>query len=186
MKRVLIVYATVEGHTRKIAAFLAKEADKLGFLAVLHNAAEDAARVHPTNFEKVIVLSPVHMDKHHSAIEQFLADEAPSLRDDNSALLSVSVSAAGEAEDRYLAWEYTRTLLASLSWRPAYVEIVPGALKPTENDFFKRWAMRRLAHKKRVPIKGGDYEYTDWQELSRFINRFLTEVAKPPPVSSRA
>jgi menaquinone-dependent protoporphyrinogen oxidase len=114
------------------------------------------------------------MDRHQPAIEQFIRRYGGLLDNERAALLSVSLSAAGDEEDQYAAWAYTRDLIAESAWRPTHVEIVAGALRFSASDFFRRWAMKRLSHRKRVPLEQtGDYEFTDWQKLDRFLRQFL-------------
>jgi len=176
MKRLLIVYASTEGHTRKVAQFLAGAAAELGWGATLHDAEALGIGIQPREFDKVIVAGSVHMDRHQAAIEQLVDRVGARLDNRNSALLSVSLSAAGDAEDRFRAWEYTRELLATSVWRPGHVEIVAGALRFSATDFFKRWAMKRLSKKKRVDVNPSeDYEFTDWNEVSAFLRRVLAD-----------
>ena len=174
MHRVLIVYGTTEGQTRKIAEFLAEESKAHGYLPTLYDAANMPPDIDPSHFDRVIVAASVNMDRHQADVRHFIQRVLPSLRTMRSAFLSVSLSAAGDAEDRYVAWEDMRRFLSDNEWRPAETEIVPGALRFTEHDFFKRWAMKRVATAKRVPRDTTcDYEYTDWEALGRFLKRFL-------------
>lgn len=178
MKSLLIVFATTEGHTRKVADFIAREAAALGWSATAHQLGAGVEQVPVSNFEKLIVAASVHLDHHQPAIEEFVRRYGASLCDNNAAFLSVSLSAAGDAEDRYVAWQYARDLLSHSTWNPAHVDIVPGALKFSESPFFKSWALRRLMFKKRIHRdRNEDYDFTDWDELARFVKRFL--LAQP-------
>jgi len=175
MKRLLIAYATTEGHTREIAEYLAAEALKVGYSTALFDVLAPAGEMDPSDFDGTIVAASVHMDCHPPAIEAFVIRHLKVLQTGRSAFLSVSLSAAGDAEDRYVAWEYVREFENRTGWRPPSVEIVAGALKFSDNDFFKRWAMRRLLAKKRIrQDPRTDYDYTAWHELSRFLQGFLT------------
>ncbi len=59
-------------------------------------------------------------------------------------------------------------------WTPAITRHVAGALRYTEYDYFKRLIMRRIARQ-----QGGDtdtsrdHEYTDWDDLTRFVDEFM-------------
>jgi menaquinone-dependent protoporphyrinogen oxidase len=63
-------------------------------------------------------------------------------------------------------------------WRPALTTHVAGALPLYSVRLAQRWMMRRIARR----AGGGtdttrDYEYTDWDELSRFVVAFEQLVA---------
>lgn len=174
MRELLIVYGTTEGQTRKIAQFLAEQARQRNFACEVHDAAEVPKGIDLERFDKIIVAASVHIERHQQGVLDFVRAHRKGLQAKSSAFLSVSLSAAGDAEERYEAWEYTRTFLAEADWQPAKVQIAAGALRFTREDFFKRWAMKRLAKEKRTPASTSeDYEYTDWADLTQFAKDFL-------------
>lgn len=170
--KLLVVYGTTEGQTKKVAEFLANEAQALNFSSDVHNVASIPVDFDLTPFAKIILAASVHMERHQSEVAQFVQKTLPALKRAQTAFLSVSLSAAGDAKERYDAWEYTRRFLSEVEWSPTKVQIVAGALRFSEHDFFKRWAMRRLAKEKRAD-HSHDGEYTDWAELRLFLKDFL-------------
>ena len=70
-----------------------------------------------------------------------------------------------------------RFLLGS-DWRPSETLTVAGALPYTRYNWLKRWVMRRIVAK-----AGGDtdtsrdYEYTDWEVLRVFCEKFATRLS---------
>jgi menaquinone-dependent protoporphyrinogen oxidase len=172
MHKLLIIYGTTEGQTRKIAQYLADEAHNFGYTSQLCDSTMLPDDLNLSHFTKVVVAASVHIERHQASIEHFVRQNLPALQKLSSAFLSVSLSAAGDAEERYDAWEYTRHFLSDVNWRPSHVHIVAGALRFSEHDFFKRWAMRRLAKEKRAH-RDQDYEYTDWPDLYLFLRDFL-------------
>jgi menaquinone-dependent protoporphyrinogen oxidase len=171
VRELLIVYGTAEGQTRKIAQFLANEAPSLGAAPTITEAGT-SPDLDITRYGLVIVAASVHMERHQLAVTDFVKQHRPALEKIPSAFLSVSLSAAGDNEERSDAWGYTRQFSSETDWRPTVVQVVPGAVRFSEHDFFKRWAMRRVAKDKRVP-RDQDYEFTDWNDLRRFLKDFL-------------
>ena len=52
---------------------------------------------------------------------------------------------------------------------------VAGAFRYTEYDFFKRWALKYIAWHKGAPTDTSrDYELTDWEDLARFVDGFVS------------
>ena len=61
-------------------------------------------------------------------------------------MLSVSLSAAGtDAEDWAGIHKCVAQFEADTGWIPGRVEHVAGAFRFSEYDFFRAWAMRRIA-----------------------------------------
>lgn len=177
MARFLIVYATVEGQTRKIAGFIADHLKKRRNEAVLVDAVDAPADVHPAAFDGVIVLSPVHMDRHHGAVVHFVKTHAAALQKQPSAFISVSLHAiSDEPEDREAMRQYVDNFCRDAVWIPHAVHYAAGALKFTKYDFFKRLTARRVAQEQgfATGLKD-DYEFTDWTALMRFIDEFVSQ-----------
>jgi menaquinone-dependent protoporphyrinogen oxidase len=172
VRKLLIVYGTTEGQTRKIAEYLAQESRNLNYECELQDAKAVPEDIALSQFSKVIIAASVHMERHQSAVYDFVEEHLSELETIPTAFFSISLSAAGDDEERSDAWEYTRRFSAEINWRPTQVYIVAGALRFSEQDFFKRWAMRRLAKEKRADRKH-DEEYTDWAELWHCLKIFL-------------
>lgn len=175
MARLLIVYATTEGHTRKVANFIADKATARGQDVSVYDVTALPAELTIESFDHVIVAASIHRDAHQPSIDHFVRSHILALQKVKTAFLSVSLGAGGDAEERYDAWACVRRFLIGARWQPTKALIVAGALKFTEYDFFKRVLARRLARDKRAPASGGqDYEFTNWAELSRFTDDFLS------------
>jgi menaquinone-dependent protoporphyrinogen oxidase len=58
-------------------------------------------------------------------------------------------------------------------WAPRQILHVAGAFRFTRYDFFKSWAMRRIAKDKKIEVNPHeDLELTDWSALARDIQSF--------------
>ncbi|HEU0014491.1 MAG TPA: flavodoxin domain-containing protein [Longimicrobium sp.] len=175
MAKVLIVYGTTEGQTRKIAAWIAAVATEHGHLATVVEAGGGAVRALPACYDALIVAASVHRGTHQAPVARFVRDNLPALQSVPAAFFSVSLSAAGKqprqrADARRCAEEFLRTT----GWRPGRVSTVAGALAYTKYGLLTRWIMKRIARR-----EGGDtdtsrdHEYTDWERLRRDVERFL-------------
>lgn len=181
MATLLIVYATTEGQTRKIARAMADEARQHGFRVEVQDAAAVPDTLDPAAFAAVIVAGSVHMGRHQSAVEHFVRHHRAALERMPCAFVSVSLSAAGDADDRRDARACAEQFLTYTGWRPTTVHLVAGAFRFTQYDFFKRWIMRRIAREKgQATDTSRDVEYTDWDDLARFVATFLATVEAGP------
>jgi menaquinone-dependent protoporphyrinogen oxidase len=171
--KLMIIYATIEGQTRKIAERIAAHAEEKGHAAALMNvnAAQEFGLEKP---DAVILAAPIHAARYPTPFVDFVHREKDWLNALPSAFVSVTLSIDSEHDDeRAAAANFPETLKAETGWRPKAVHNAAGALRFTEYDFFKRWMMRRIAEAEGAPTDRGDVEFTDWRLLDDFVDAFL-------------
>lgn len=181
--KVLIVYGTTEGQTRKICEFCKAELEAQKHIVTLYDATNHP--VMPEGFDAVIIAASMHMEKYQSSIKNYILKYKYELNETHSAFISVSLTAASDDET---SWTELRSItdhfLHGMGWKPALVEYTAGALLFTEYDFFKKFIMRQITRKATgQPVNGSDVEYTDWTKLKLFLKNFRDLwVSKPQTV----
>lgn len=175
---VLVLYATVEGHTRKIAEHAAAHLEKAGQGVVLADVREPGFAV-PGRFDGVLVCAPIHIGRYPSSVAQFLIDWKAALAEVPTALISVSLGIRSEStEERAEAEAYPAKLEKKTGFHIDKVHHAAGALKFLEYDFFKRMLMRQIAAKEEGPVDTSvDHEFTDWAALDAFVQEFADDIA---------
>jgi menaquinone-dependent protoporphyrinogen oxidase len=168
--KIMIVYATTEGQTRKVARYVFDWLAGAGHAAELIPAAE-AEGLDPSGFDGVAVAGSVHGGKYQAELLDWAKSAVRDLAKVPTLFLSVSLTAAGKDEGD---WEGLRGCVDRFAretgWTPARVEHVAGAFRFSEYDFFKSWAMRWIAAERDDTVKAGeDKEYTDWEALGALL-----------------
>lgn len=175
--KILIAYATTDGQTRKIARFVADRIADQGHGVELL-AAADGADLDLGRFDGAILAGSLHAGGFQKTLLAFARDHARALDARPTLFLAVSLSAAGtDAED----WAGLRACLAKFEadagWHPHETLHVAGAFRFTEYDFFRAWAMRRIAEKKGETVDPhADKEYTDWAALGQASDAWLARL----------
>jgi menaquinone-dependent protoporphyrinogen oxidase len=176
MAKLLIVYGTGEGHTRKVAERIAACARDHGHLAYVH----DAALRPPLEpgCGAVIVAASVHQARHQPWVAAFAWEHRDALRRLPTAFFSVSMTAAFPGEShRAEAMRYVHEFVRETGWRPGRVHLVAGALLYTRYDFLKRTVARLIAREHNAATDTSrDVEYTDWAQLERDTAAFLASL----------
>ena len=175
MKRILVVYGTTEGHTRRIAEFVGEKLRTHGHIArVIDSASADAKQVQPV-YDGVILGGSLHQGKHQSALAHFIRDNAGWINGLPNAFFSVSLSmASANADEREEAREIAREFVDESGLNAGIVHCVAGALLYTKYDYFKRFVMRRIAEKEGGEVNTSqDHEYTDWNDVAAVVDRYL-------------
>ena len=176
MARLLVVYGTTEGHTRKVALRIGQIARGLGHPVEVMDASLHPA---PDGFDAVIVAASVHQLRHQSSVIHFVREHRHALNRVPCAFFSVSLSASlPQPEHQTEAHEVAQEMLDETRWRPERVCLVGGALRYSRYDFLKRLLMQVIARQDGRPTDASrDYEYTDWERLERDVEEFLALAA---------
>ena len=173
MTRVLILYATTDGHTRAVAHAIAEPLSSHGIdTAVIQAGTLDPA---PHEYDGIIVAASVHGGRYQRVVEQWVRAHRHEFADKPAAFVSVclAVLQQGDPNVKTELDAIVARFAARTGWRPPIVKQVAGALLYTRYNVFKRWIMKRIVAK-----AGGatdvsrDYDYTAWADLRRFAEDF--------------
>jgi menaquinone-dependent protoporphyrinogen oxidase len=178
--KLLVVYATTEGHTRKVAEFISKIA------AAQHHTVDlcdSAMPVHlsKAGYDAVILGGSVHQGQHQISLRNFVFENLTTLNELPCAFFSVSLSAAiDEKMYQQEARDYVTTFLDDVGWQPLETTCIAGALNYGEYDYFKLLVLKLLAGQLAPGIvKAQDTVYTDWEAVKTFTEGFLERISEP-------
>ena len=172
--KLLVLYATTDGQTRKIARHVADALADLG-LAVELLDARDTEGLDLSRFDRAILAGSLHAGGYQKTLAAFAQANAAALNAMPTLFLAVSLSAAGSDADD---WAGLRACLAAFEaatgWTPGQTAHVAGAFRFSEYDFFRAWAMKRIAAQKGETVDPHrDKEYTDWPALTKTVAEWL-------------
>lgn len=177
--RVLILYGTTEGQTRRIVRALADSLARCGHEPALVEAIEPSSTPDWNALDAVIVAASLHVGKYQSAVAHFVTAHREAIAARPNAFVSVSLAAASDDPEEIAGAQHcAEEFFEATGWRPEEVVHIAGAFRFTEYDFFKRWAMKLIAWRKGVEVDTKtDLELTDWDALERFATAFGTRIA---------
>jgi len=183
MATVLVVYATHDGQTRKIAERIASVLRSRRHLVELLDAEHAPQDLDLSRFQAVFIGSPIRAQGYLRSVVRFVQSHRSALDRLPTLFFSVGLAVVSKVHDGIAqTMQIVERLVAETGWRPHRVELVAGALPYTRYNFLVRFVMRWISRK-----EGGDtdtsrdYEYTDWNAVDRFAIEFLAEVAGNRP-----
>ena len=177
---VLIVYATTEGQTRKIAEWTATRIRERGHQAKLLDSAALESDLDLETYDAFIIAASVHQECHQEEITNFVIAHREALGTKPSAFISVSLSVVLEGA-RTEAQKYVDSFLSASGWQPRWTLLLGGALRFTEYDYFQEQIVKFIVMKRSGAVSTGrDREFTDWHALAGFVDGFL-EAARTGP-----
>ncbi len=179
MAHLLVLYGTSEGQTRKIARFIADTLRDQAHTVDLMAASEFEDWPSPDAYDAVIVGASVHSGQHQAAVQTVVADHRSVLNRRPSAFFSVSLAVLDE-DHHEEAERYVSNFLDETGWAPDEVTTVAGALRYTKYSVIKCFIMKQISKSSGRPTDTSrDFEFTDWDQVARFVDRFLQHVESP-------
>ena len=182
MAKILVVYGSTEGHTRRVAEWIATTARNMGREVALYDAGALDAPLKAEG-DAVIIGASVHQGHHQTSVSDFVQAHRGLLERCPSAFFSVSLSAAvDDAMHQAEARAYVDAFLEETDWQPQVTATFAGALRHAEYDYFKHLVLQLLAGQLgQGTVRAQDVDYTDWDAVTRFTQTFLRELSQQDP-----
>lgn len=168
--RILILYGTTEGHTRKIAMFIAERlVHRSHSVSLIDSANPPPTKWDLANYDAAIIAARVHAGLYPFRISRFVKNHRAMLNDRPAAFVSVSMAAAGHRPgDEERAARYATRFLTATGWQPKRVYHAAGARLYQKHNLLGRWVLG-IVDRHRYDT-GRDHEFTDWTALGRFAD----------------
>lgn len=169
--RLLILYLTRDGQTRKIAEQLAQDSGAETTLLSLRDH-PNLTEADLDLFDTIVIGASIRYGHFDPLLEQFIARNHAVLNRKKSAFFSVNLTARKANRNTPQTNTYTRKLLAKIAWQPDVAEVFAGALFYPRYGWFDRTMIRFI-----MKITGGEtdtrkeVEYTDWQKVRQFAHQ---------------
>jgi menaquinone-dependent protoporphyrinogen oxidase len=176
MRSVLIMFATREGQTAKVARRIAAVLTDAGVVVRLLDARDRDATdmLDLDDFDLLVFGGSMHAGGLERELIRFINDHAQRIGAAPRSFFLVLLSAATRDPGLRKAWldDARRKMDEQLAVTFEDTEMVAGALRYSRYPLPLRWMMRRIARK-----AGGDtdtsrdYEYTDWRQVEGYARR---------------
>jgi menaquinone-dependent protoporphyrinogen oxidase len=177
MGNVLVLYASFDGQTERIARRMAEALASAGHdVRVLTAASAEAARAIERS-DAVLVGGAIRRGRHAPYLERLAKRSCAALAARPNAFFSVSLSAGGSGKQRADAERCVDEFVKRTGWRPQAHALIAGALPYSRYNPFLRLMMRlivSMAHGDTDTSR--DYEYTDWAGVDAFARAFARRL----------
>ena len=163
----LIIYATIDGHTKKICEKIADTLTESGHAVFLHAIHEDDVDITP--YKKVIVASSIRYGYHHPLIREFVKKNADLLASKKNAFFSVNLVARKPEKNTIETNVYARKFLSKIKWKPQLSAVFAGKLDYNIYNWFDAFMIRLIMRMTAWPLETPEpIEFTDWQKVREF------------------
>ncbi len=175
--KMLILFSSRDGQTKKIADFIAAEAGQHEVCDVINVA--EANQVNWQDYDRVLIAASIRYGHYAPEVDRCIADHLPLLQARASGFISVNLTARKADKNTPETNVYTRKFLEQSPWTPDRCLVVAGALRYPRYRWFDKVMIRLI-----MKMTGGEtdtskeYEYTDWQKVAEFAGEFVQITGK--------
>lgn len=166
--RVLILYSTTDGHTRKICERLQQVLEVQGHRVTLVSVKDEPA-VDLEPFDKIVLGASIRYGRHRPYVIEFVNARQRDLESKPSAFFSVNVVARKPGKDTPATNPYVRKFLRQISWRPRELAVFAGKINYPIYGFWDRAIIRFIMWLTGGPTeRDAVVEFTDWRQVEAF------------------
>jgi len=171
MTDALLVFSTVDGHTREICGRLKDILADAGHRVTMAELTADSAP-DPEGFGLVVIGASIRYGRHRPEVAEFIERHAGLLQQRPVAFFSVNAVARKPARRTAETNPYVRKFVAGLSWAPAVIEIFGGRIDYPSYRFFDRTMIRLIMWMTGGPTDPtATVDFTDWDQVDAFGRR---------------
>ena len=175
MSSILIIYATTDGHTRKISQRLQQVIEQQNHQVKVVSI-KDEGNVDLTLFDKNVVGASIRYGKHSPYVYQFIKRNQPILESKPNAFFSVNVVARKPEKCQPDTNPYLKKFLKQIAWKPKQLAVFAGKLDYPKYSFWDRSIIRLIMWITKGPTDPKTVEeFTNWQQVEAF-GRVISEM----------
>lgn len=167
-ERILLAYATTDGHTRRICERLKQVMESLGRQVTVTLLAE-AGALDLRSFDRVVIGASIRYGHHQPLVAEFIVKHQSLLESRPSAFFSVNIVARKPNKNTPETNPYCRKFLKSIAWKPALTAVFAGKLDYPKYGFIDRQMIRFIMLITKGPTDPkAVVEFTDWAKVEAF------------------
>jgi len=165
--KVGIIYATVDGHTKKITEVLKTVLDEKFKNVDVYTI--DVFDKKISDYDLLIIGSSIRYGVHNENIIKFINENEKELDTIKTAFFSVNLVARKPEKNTAETNPYVVKFFTKISWRPTTTEVFAGMLDYKKYSYFDRMMIRLIMWMTKGPTDpNAKIEYTNWDKVKAF------------------
>jgi len=167
MKKMLVLYSTVDGQTLKIINAIEKTIASSYHCEIM--SIEECQHIDMAIFDKVVIGASVRYGHLNKKLYQFIASHKAELEAKQNSFFCVNLTARKAEKNTPETNAYMQAFLAKSNWIPKQQAVFAGALSYSKYNWWQTLIIQLI-----MKITGGstdkskDIEFTDWEKVTAF------------------
>lgn len=173
----LILYSSVDGHTKKICQYIADKLQSNTANTVdLIQLSEFTKQANYTeafaNYDTIVIGASIRYGKHRKYVSDFIEQNKAVLAEKNTAFFSVNLVARKPEKNTATTSPYVVKFLQTTNWQPTIADVFAGQLDYARYGLFDKLIIKFIMWMTKGPTHSDKpIEFTDWQRVSDFAKR---------------
>jgi len=171
MDKILLIYSTTDGHTRKICHRLKQVIEEQSCRVTLISI-DNSPDVDLNSFDKIVLGASIRYGKHNNQVYAFINRNQQLLNGKPNAFFTVNVVARKPGKNRPDTNPYLIKFLNQTSWQPKELAVFAGKIDYKKYSFRDRQVIRLIMWITKGPTDLETVvEFTDWNQVEAFAKR---------------
>ena len=134
MKNILIVYSSIDGHTKKISSKIAEylsESENVDLASL-----SEAKTLSLKNYQQIIIGASIRYGNYRKDLFEFIEKNLDDLNEKENAFFSVNVVARKSDKNTAESNPYVNKFLKATKWKPKSLDVFAGVVDYPVYNFF--------------------------------------------------
>ena len=167
MKKILLTYSTVDGHTKTICEKILSysKTSQVDILPIDRS-------INIRDYDTVVIGASIRYGKYREEIFEFIKENEELLNSKDNAFFSVNVVARKENKNKPETNPYLIKFLNKISWQPKILDVFAGKIDYPKYKFLDKYAIKFIMWITKGPTDTSKvYEFTDWNRVKSFAEK---------------
>ena len=167
MKKILLIYSTVDGHTKTICEKILSycKTSQVDILPIDRS-------INIKDYDTVVIGASIRYGKYREEIFEFIKENEKLLNSKDNAFFSVNVVARKENKNKPETNPYLIKFLNKISWQPKILDVFAGKIDYPKYKFLDKYAIKFIMWITKGPTDTSKvYEFTDWNRVKSFAEK---------------
>ncbi|TNF99003.1 MAG: menaquinone-dependent protoporphyrinogen IX dehydrogenase [Gammaproteobacteria bacterium] len=168
MAKIVIIYSTTDGHTKKICQHLQQAVESQNHQVTLVSINDETA-IDIKSFEKIVVGASIRYGKHNPKVYEFIKRNLQILDSKPNAFFSVNVVARKPEKNQPDTNPYLKKFLKQIPWKPKKLAVFAGKIDYQRYSVMDRLIIRMIMWITKGPTDPKtSIEFTNWTQVEEF------------------
>lgn len=170
MSKIIILYFSVDGQTKKISSYLQEKLIHSGNTVVI-SSLQESNHLALASFDKIVLAASIRYGNYNKLFYQFVARNKTLLESKPNAFITVNVTARKPGKDVPKTNPYVQKFLKKSSWQPQKMAIFAGRIHYAKYSLFDRTMIKFIMKLTKGPTAPNtNVEFTDWDKVDSFCH----------------
>ena len=167
--RLLILYSTVDGHTKNICEYISKNLKKRKNISIY--SIEESNKAKLSDFDEVVIGASVRYGYHRKNVYDYILTNKDILNMKKTVFFSLNLTARKPEKNLPTTNPYIVKFLKKVEWEPTIQDVFAGKLDYPKLDFLNKLAILFIMIITNGPKDiSKKYELTDWNRVDKLVS----------------